>query len=78
MRGKGGGHACGMVPCGLGRGVADSDPDPRPLRAVPLAGGAGTFTPFRYPAFSAIWIANLVSNLGSMIQSVAAAWLMTD
>ena len=37
-----------------------------------------TFAPFRYPAFRAIWIANLASNLGSMIQSVGAAWLMTD
>ncbi|MGI9374892.1 MAG: MFS transporter [Tsuneonella suprasediminis] len=37
-----------------------------------------TLAPFGYPAFRAIWIANLVSNLGSMIQSVAAAWLMTD
>ncbi len=34
--------------------------------------------PFRFPAFRAIWTANLASNLGSMIQSVAAAWLMTD
>ncbi len=38
----------------------------------------GTLAPFGYPAFRAIWIANLVSNLGSMIQAVAAAWLMTD
>lgn len=34
--------------------------------------------PFRYPAFRAIWIANLASNMGSMIQSVGAAWLMTE
>lgn len=34
--------------------------------------------PFRYPAFRAIWIANLASNVGSMIQSVGAAWLMTE
>ena len=37
-----------------------------------------TLAPFRYPAFSAIWVANLLSQLGSMIQSIAAAWLMTD
>ncbi|NBC36982.1 MFS transporter [Novosphingobium sp. FSY-8] len=36
----------------------------------------GTFSPFRYPAYRAIWTANLVSNTGSMIQTVAAAWLM--
>lgn len=34
--------------------------------------------PFRFPAFRAIWTANLASNLGSMIQSTGAAWLMTD
>lgn len=33
--------------------------------------------PFRFPAFRAIWTANMLSNMGSMIQSVAAAWLMT-
>jgi MFS family permease len=37
----------------------------------------GTFSPFRYPTFRAIWIANLASNLGATMQSVAAAWLMT-
>ncbi|MDZ3831597.1 MAG: MFS transporter [Sphingopyxis sp.] len=36
------------------------------------------FAPFRYPAFRAIWTANLASNMGSMIQSVGAAWLMTE
>lgn len=38
----------------------------------------GALAPFRYPAFRAIWMANLASNIGSMIQSVGAAWLMTD
>ncbi|HZG31685.1 MAG TPA: MFS transporter [Sphingopyxis sp.] len=44
---------------------------PPPARTSPLA-------PFRFPAFRAIWIANLASNMGSMIQSVGAAWLMTE
>lgn len=38
----------------------------------------GTFSPFRYPVFRAIWIANLFSNLGATLQSVGAAWLMTE
>ncbi len=38
----------------------------------------GTFSPFRYPVFRAIWIANLFSNFGGMIQSIAAAWMMTE
>ncbi len=44
--------------------------------AAPRPGGA--LAPFHYPAFRAIWTANLFSNVGSMIQSVAAAWAMTD
>jgi MFS family permease len=39
---------------------------------------SGTFSPFRYPVFRAIWIANLFSNLGATLQSVGAAWLMTE
>ena len=38
----------------------------------------GAFSPFRYPVFRAIWIANLFSNLGATMQGVAAAWLMTE
>lgn len=41
-------------------------------------GPGSTFAPFRHPAFRAIWIANLFSNLGAAIQSVGAAWLMTE
>ncbi|WP_338466922.1 MFS transporter [Novosphingobium sp. ZN18A2] len=51
-------------------------PSPAPERG-PFAHGA-SLAPFRYPAFRAIWIANLFSNIGSMIQSVGAAWLMTE
>ncbi|WP_432787838.1 MFS transporter [Novosphingobium rhizosphaerae] len=44
--------------------------------SLPKTGGA--LAPFGYPAFRAIWTANLVSNLGSTIQAAAAAWLMTE
>ncbi len=33
-------------------------------------------SPMRYPIFRAIWLANLVANLGALIQSVGASWLM--
>lgn len=46
--------------------------------AVTPAHSGGTFSPFRYPIFRAIWIANLFSNLGSTLQGVGAAWLMTE
>lgn len=49
---------------------------PRSPAQAPSHGG--TFAPFRYPAFRSIWTANLFSQLGSMIQSIAAAWLMTE
>lgn len=45
---------------------------------TPPATSGSALAPFRYPAFRAIWTANLFSNIGSMIQSVGAAWLMTE
>jgi len=54
-----------------------SDPPSPAPDSGPFAHG-GALAPFRYPAFRAIWIANLFSNIGSMIQSVGAAWLMTE
>ncbi|WP_408590055.1 MFS transporter [Novosphingobium sp.] len=38
----------------------------------------GALGPFRFPIFRAIWIANMASNVGSVIQAVAAAWAMTE
>src|SRR4051812_10509862 len=35
-------------------------------------------SPFRTPIFRKVWIASVVSNFGSLIQSVGAAWLMTS
>ncbi|BEG77242.1 MFS transporter [Achromobacter xylosoxidans] len=36
-----------------------------------------TLSPFAFPAFRIIWIANLFANLGTWAQSVAAAWVIT-
>jgi MFS family permease len=33
-------------------------------------------SPLRYPVFRAVWSANILANLGALIQSVGAAWLM--
>ncbi len=38
----------------------------------------GIAAPLRYPVFRRIWMASLLSNLGLMIQSVGAAWAMTQ
>ncbi|MES2493811.1 MAG: MFS transporter [Pseudomonadota bacterium] len=43
-----------------------------------LTASGGALAPFSHPAFATIWIATLVSQMGAMIQSVAAAWLMTE
>ena len=59
------------------RRMADVDTHGESSTARLMQPGA-TLAPFQYPAFRAIWIANLASNLGSSIQSVGAAWLMTD
>src|SRR5690606_26759490 len=34
--------------------------------------------PMRYPVFRALWLATTLANLGGLIQSVGAAWLMTS
>lgn len=39
---------------------------------------ASALAPFRHRIFLAIWGASLASNLGGLIQSVGAAWLMTS
>ncbi len=57
--------------------MADAN-DPESGWRTRLTAPGTTLAPFRYPAFRAIWGANLLSQLGSMIQSVAAAWLMTE
>jgi len=36
------------------------------------------WNPLRHGTFRAFWLASLVSNLGTMMQSVGAAWLMTS
>ncbi len=36
------------------------------------------FSPLRHPIFRALWIASVISNVGTWMQSVGAAWLMTS
>ena len=40
------------------------------------SGAPSALSPFRYPVFRSIWIASLLSNFGSLIQSVGASWMM--
>jgi MFS family permease len=52
--------------------------DPGTGAANTLLKPGSALAPFRWPAFRSIWFANLASALGSMIQMIAAAWLMTE
>lgn len=36
------------------------------------------FAPLSHPAFRMIWLATLVSNLGSLVQNVGAGWMMAE
>jgi MFS family permease len=41
-------------------------------------GADGITAPLRYVVFRRVWLASLLSNLGALIQGVAAAWSMTQ
>src|ERR1700749_3277917 len=45
---------------------------------VETARGDGIAGPLRLPTFRRIWLASLCSNLGALVQGVAAAWTMTQ
>lgn len=45
-------------------------PEPRPPASI--------LRPFRLRIFAALWVAALVSNIGTWMQNVGAAWLMTS
>src|SRR5258708_21778002 len=37
-----------------------------------------SLAPFRHPAFTVLWVATVVSNIGTWMQNAAAGWLMTS
>jgi hypothetical protein len=43
----------------------------------PLAAKPTMWTPFTFALFRAIWIASVVSNIGTWMQNVAGVWLVT-
>ena len=51
--------------------AVDNDPVP------PAATAASAWSPFGYPAFALLWVATLVSNVGTWMHDVGAGWLMT-
>lgn len=51
---------------------------PGPAAAAPPARAASAWSPFTHPAFAVLWSATLVSNIGTWMHDVGAAWLMTS
>jgi MFS family permease len=49
-----------------------------PAEASDLATTRPTWAPFKSRAFVWLWLANVVSALGTWIQNAASAWIMTD
>ena len=50
---------------------------PLPQTAEPLA-AASAWSPLRHSLFRMLWMATVVSNVGTWMHSVSAAWLMTS
>jgi MFS family permease len=47
-------------------------PAPAPAKA-----GGSPWSPFRHTAFTVLWVATVVSNVGTWMQNAGAGWLMT-
>jgi MFS family permease/quinol monooxygenase YgiN len=50
--------------------------EPKPP-AVSLPSDASSLSPFRHAAFTVLWLATVVANIGTWMQNAAAGWLMT-
>jgi MFS family permease len=51
---------------------------PRSERSLSASGEDSLWSPLRQPVFAGLFIAAMASNIGTWIQNVAAAWLMTS
>jgi predicted MFS family arabinose efflux permease len=49
-----------------------------PTAAAPAQRSSSAWSPFRHATFAMLWIATVVSNIGSWMYSAASGWLMTD
>ena len=43
-----------------------------------LQPSSSAWSPFRHATFAVLWMATVVSNVGSWMYNAAAGWLMTD
>ena len=44
----------------------------------PQSAPSSALAPLKFPVFRGVWIASTISNLGGLIQSVGASWMMTS
>jgi MFS family permease len=58
--------------------AAPQDPAPEARPHTPPTGVLSVWTTLRLKAFRAFWIAGLFSMIGSWMQMIGSAWLMTD
>ncbi len=47
-------------------------------KKTPSVAAAGAWSAFRHPVFRYLWIATVVSNIGTWMYNAASAWLMTN
>ncbi len=58
--------------------TAGATAQPNPGTAAGTDAPGSPWTPLRHPVYRAIWIASFVSFLGTWMQEIGAAWLMTS
>ena len=51
--------------------------DTNATKSAPPLGDASTLSPFGFATFTVLWVATVVSNIGTWMQNAAASWLMT-
>ena len=54
--------------------------DPSPMKTAPIERPTdnSSLSPFRFLTFTVLWVATVVSNIGTWMQNAAASWLMTS
>ncbi|MDT0575130.1 MFS transporter [Croceicoccus sp. F390] len=55
-----------------------SDPMPENTTSGHRDGPGTPWSPFRFPAFTVLWVATVISNIGTWMHDVGAGWLMTE
>jgi predicted MFS family arabinose efflux permease len=57
--------------------MATVEPQPPASQTRATSSEASSLAPFRHSVFAVLWVATVVANIGTWMQSAAAGWLMT-